>query len=347
MKNSVLILSVVLFSVLLSVSGCKKEKTPEVYFTSSSATGTVGGSTYVLTMEFSETTTSNVELDFQSVGRSFASFGSYNQRFALDDSEKCNVTIDNAAFIDSAGHIKIGYGVKKVTFTFTAQYDNFPHTAAEYIVKISNAKNAVIRQGSDVFTYSIGAKTEDNMFQSSIYYTGYEHESWRYADTLIYFDTTLHQNVLIEFNVHYIDTMLKKSATYNLGSFTFNKINSVPQYDLVLNYLPDQGSSSKATNLTIEYPLWNKPVIGSNTSTCADNSVTVSWNPPLAFGQVTSTMVSLTCSDLTTSNTSFNFVKSVSPVYGDYNTFTGNVDLKRDTSYAFFGTLNSTFLLFH
>ncbi len=329
-KHFSLLLS--LFAIVLLLPQCKKEKTVEVYFTSSSATATRGGGVSVTTIEFSEPTNDVVELDLQSIGTDPLHFGSYNDVFLLDDSAKCQATIDNNAFIDTTGHLKIGYGVKKVTITFTPQFDNFPHAEANYKIKITAAKNAIVRSGSNEFSYHISEAAAVYNFSSQIAYNGLEHANKFNSDTIC------------------VDTIMQRAGYFTLGNYTYTK-QANGKFHLELNYNFASGNTH-VPYIQITVNDLSPFAYGINNFDCSN--VSILYTPPVSCGQTGTNVVApnLTGS-FTTCNNQATGYPNTSPEYGKYITLTGNMNLGgavnvdgANGTISLSGTLNSDFIVY-
>ena len=326
LKTSSLLSTFILLVCLFFFNSCKKEKTTEIYFTTLEGSTERGGGDISVVVEISEPMDKNVEITFESVGPDVFRLGTINQIFFHDDSSKCSVEIDNAAFIDTMGHVKLSMGEKRFKIIFTPLYDNFPHAAVEFKLKMVAATNAVILQGRDVFTFRISDAPADNLFTSAINYSGWEHDSWIYDDTT------------------FTDTMLLKSGAFTLSSTSFVKNNS-GTYDLTANYTFASGTS-KIPALHIQYSGFQKPADVSDSLICGNSGVEITFLPPDVFGVPGFVDETLSCSDLTTAVTHLNLTPKSSSVYGAYYQFTGNINLQQGSAYSFQGNLNSEFVLF-
>ena len=139
-----------LFPCYFSSADVKKTKTPQVYFSASSATVNANG-TATVTVTLSQASDNVVEVGFQSIGTSKIDFGTTATSFMHDDSDKMQ------AQIDASGGISIQWGAtsnnagghRRCYFRFVQKADNYAHAASNFEIKMVSAQNATIRQGSD------------------------------------------------------------------------------------------------------------------------------------------------------------------------------------------------------
>lgn len=307
--------------ILLFASACKKEKNPEIYFTASSSTVDKGGSSTV-SIELSEPTNNTVELDLQSTGIDPITFGTYNDVFIRDDSDKMEAKIDPNAFIDTTGHIRIAPGTKSLLITFKTKSDDFPHAPASYTMKMVSAKNASIRSGSDSYTYNINQSNAEYHFTSTIAYRAAEHDTAQYGSGD---------------NIFVVDTMKVKFGTFVMTSFSYTK-NGTGNYDLQLNYgAPLEGATTKVSSITINYPNIPSFELGDNIIDCNNSTPTITYNPPKELGEATTDMITLSCGDLFKSAITAPVKNSIngSPSYGDFLVFDGKMDIGKSTPIYF------------
>lgn len=239
--KATVVLSLIL-PLLFIVSGCKKTKLPQVYFSSSSATVPANG-TATVTISLSEPSNNVIGVGFQSIGTSKIDFGTVAGSFMHDDSDKMMASIDANGFVDSTGHILITPGAKGVVVTFSQKSDAFPHAAANFEIKMTSAQNATIRQGSDTYTYNINSSNVSEQFTSVIVYT---------------------------------DTANNINGGYTLDSSSYVATGNT--YTLTLKYLPEAGVIGPP-NLTIVYSNLPPFTLGDDTINCSNASITVTGGP--------------------------------------------------------------------
>jgi len=312
MKKLLLAPLVLLLLSLLFIGGCKKTKTIDVSFSSSSATVNRGEPSTVVYIDLSATSDDVVELDLKSVGSTPIKFGSYDQVFLHDDSQKCEVTVDAHAFIDTTGHLKITPGAKHIAVTFKALYDNFPHAPASYKVQITGAKNANVKSGSDVFTYNINSADVELAFASTISYSGHE----PYATDPV-------------------------TGNFTLASISYTAGN-LGGHDLVLHYNAAPGGTTTATSLRITYSGLQDPQFGPNIIRCINtNGIEVM----LSYAGTGGFFVNYDCSTFTLDSTYIDkeLSRTPSPVYGTYNVLNGNINITTNEGSSFTGPISSSF----
>ncbi len=321
--NTVLLLFIVL--IILATNSCKKETTPQVYFTTSSATVNRGDQPTVVTVELSQAVDKNVEITFESIGNTPIRFGSYNQIFMLDDSEKCEVTIDNAAFIDTMGHVKLAIGTKSFNLTFTPQFDQFAHAAAQYGIKMTQATNATIRSGSDVFNYNINYADVQNIFSSTVIFTNNEHV-----------------NVSPSPSDSCVDATQLRSGTFKLAGNSYKK-NVNGNYDLTVTYTYQAGST-KVNSFNVTYNDLPAFALNGNNFGCSNSNVTVSYTAPDVCG-VGTIPVEYNCSNgiNATGQHIMQYSPDPSPVYGPYYIFFGNISIGGPNQLSISGNFDSSF----
>lgn len=320
MKNLNILPALLVIFVTLGVQSCKKETTPEVYFETTSITTDRGGTPSTVYVKLSEPTNEIVEFNLESVGNDPIHLGSINQTFSWDDSVKCTVTATDAAFIDTQGHVRLGMGSTGFLLTFTPVNDNFPHAEANFALKITNAKNANVRVGSETFTYQINSAPVVNHFTSTVSLSALEHtDKGGCADTLI-----------------------MKSGTYALGSFDYYK-NGSGNYDLELRY-NQTGGAINFQQLVVR--INNAPMFATftNNLSCSNMSVQVSFTEPeTCIGQ---TAKNYDCSALGI-NLDASTTNYTHEVYGAYYTIdNGTIHITGPNSLDITGSFESNFLYY-
>lgn len=314
---------------IFSFSSCKKEETGEIYFTTTSGSISRGGTTS-FTIELSKEVEGNVELELQSVGTDPITFGSHSMVFMRDDSQKIEAIISPSAIIDTPGKIVFTILAKTTTVVITGLFDNFPHAAGNYAIKMTSAKNATIRQGSDTYSLQLSPADAVLLFKSNLNYSGLEH-------SFVLRDTTK------------VDTMVSRSGLFELQSFNNRKISD-GTYEVNLNYAKtqNQGGNTLVSSITMTYANLSLNM-GSNSLSCGPYNVVISYNPPIALGVPTATKKEIQCAAFDRGAiTTFNrfLAPNSSPVYGNFSLLDGTFSYETSTdSASFVGTIKSDFFV--
>jgi hypothetical protein len=244
------------FSVILSAlcilaasyfSGCKKNTTPTVGFTTTQVTLDASASPKsTVTVQLSKEVTQNVEIWLQLLGPDTLQFGSLNSRFLNDDSNRILGALSVQAVIDTpftnyTAHLVVGYSTSSFTIDLNALFDNFAKRGVQYKLKIVKVSNATIQSGNDVLTININSQPMVPVFSSGMY--------------------------LVDPNYG--------TSAYNLSSYSFSP-NGQGSYNFDLAYTETQGSEPN-TNFSINFSNL-VPVVGKHSYTSDDGLGTLQTN---------------------------------------------------------------------
>jgi hypothetical protein len=230
-------IAVLLSVILLGLNDCSKQKTPTVSFSTTQVNLTNPDNVSV-TVQLSQPVNELVEIWFDGIGRDTISFGSFNNRFLNDDSNRiygslsAQVTIDSPV-VSGQGHISLGYGTSSFTITLNSLYDNFAKPAAEYKLRLKSAKNANISSSNNVLTIDVAGTSMTPVFASSLA-DGSTLTSYSYAPA------TTGSGYALALN-------------YSSG-YTATFSHFVPQVGPGVVSTSDDGASKLTTNFELAYP---------------------------------------------------------------------------------------------
>lgn len=158
MKRLVLV-ALVLSSLTLGINSCKKEKTPDISFSTTNVLLNQN-ETATITVQVSSAVNKIIDVYLESIGTDTIWFGSVNDHFLNEDSLRLVGALSSSAVISqpitgNVAHLTLGFGTTSFTITLKAYGDNFAKKAVEYKIRIKSATNANVKSGSDVCTINV------------------------------------------------------------------------------------------------------------------------------------------------------------------------------------------------